>query len=100
MLIAETPKMTPSPVDQDELDLPVGLQSVWAITFSVLYLVVITASILMYLAVVRTMAVLGARGENVTTFLVMFLGFSTLVECALVVEVNFNNIWHLPLHNP
>jgi len=72
-------------VEQDEFDIQQGLQSVWAITFGVLYLLVMSISIILYLLTVRAIAKNGRR-ENVTYFLVLFLFFAALVEYALVIE--------------
>jgi len=72
-------------VEEDEFDIQQGLQSVWAITFGVFYLLVMSISIVLYLLTVRAIAKNGRR-ENVTYFLVMFLFFTALVEFALVIE--------------
>jgi len=72
-------------VEQDEFDIQQGLQSVWAITFGVLYLLVMSISICLYLLTVRAVAKNGRR-ENVTYFLVFFLFFTALVEYALIIE--------------
>jgi len=72
-------------VEEDEFDIQHGLQSVWAITFGVLYLLVMSTSIFLYLLVVRAVARNGRR-ENVTFFLIFFLFFTALVEYALIIE--------------
>ena len=72
-------------VEEDEFDIQQGLQSVWAITFGVLYLLVMSLSIFLYLLVVRAVARNGRR-ENVTYFLIFFLFFAALVEYALIIE--------------
>jgi len=72
-------------VEQDEFDIQQGLQSVWAITFGVLYLLVMSISVFLYLLVVRAVARNGRR-ENVTYFLIFFLFFTALVEFALIIE--------------
>ena len=72
-------------VEEDEFDIQRGLQSVWAITFGVLYLIVMSTSVLLYLLVVRAVARNGRR-ENVTFFLIFFLFFTALVEYALIIE--------------
>ena len=58
-------------VKQDEFDIQQGLQSVWAITFGVLYLLVMSISIILYLLTVRAIAKNGRR-ENVTSLYTSF----------------------------
>jgi len=72
-------------VEQDEFDIQHGLHSVWAISFGVLYLLVMSISIILYMLTVRAIAKNGRR-ENVTYFLVLFLFFTALVEYALIIE--------------
>lgn len=72
-------------VDADEWDIEAGIKSVLIIFFSVLYFVVITASIVMYLMMIRAMAITRTKTENVTYFLVLFLGFAALVEFSIII---------------
>ena len=72
-------------VEQDEFDIQHGLHSVWAISFGVLYLLVMSISIILYMLTVRAIAKNGRR-ENVTYFLVLLLFFTALVEYALIIE--------------
>ena len=83
--VLKKPSKMMNSVEQDEFDIQQGLQSVWAITFGVLYLLVMSISIILYLLTVRAVAKNGRR-ENVTYFLVFFLFFTALVEYALIIE--------------
>ena len=72
-------------VEEDEFDIQRGVQSVWAIAFGILYLMVMVTSIILYMLTIRAVAKNGRR-ENVTYFLIFFLFFAALVEFALIIE--------------
>jgi len=76
-------------VEQDDFDIQTGLQSTWAISFSVLYLIVISLSVLLYLATIRALAIHGRR-QAVTYYLVLLLFFAALVEFAVLIEEFMN----------
>jgi len=77
-----------SSVEQDEFDIQSPLQSSWAISFSVLYLVVMILSVLLYLSMVRAIAKTSVH--NLTYHLVFLLFFAALVEFALLLEEFMN----------
>ena len=59
-------------------------QSSWAISFSILYLLVMLLSVLLYLSLVRAIAKTSVH--NLTYHLVLILFFAALVEFALLFE--------------
>ena len=76
-------------VEQDDFDIQSGLQSSWALCFSVLYLVVMVAVVGLYLAAIRALAIC-PRAHSVTYYLVILLFFTALVEFAIIVEEFMN----------
>ena len=60
------------------------IQSSWAISFSILYLLVMILSISLYLSMVRAIAKTSVH--NLTYHLVLLLFFAALVEFAILLE--------------
>ena len=70
-------------VENDEFDVQSGLMSGWAVTFCVLYIIVMVISIILYMLTVRAMA-LEIRSHNTTYLLVMLLFFAAVVEFGVI----------------
>ena len=70
-------------VEDDEFDVQSGLMSGWAVTFCVLYIIVMVISMVLYLLTVRAMA-MEIRSHNTTYLLVMVLFFAAVVEFAVI----------------
>lgn len=66
---------------EEELDIQSSLQHTWAVSFSLLYLLVMLLSTLLYLAVVRALA--RTATSSVTHHLVLLLFLAALVEFAV-----------------
>ena len=77
-------------VEKESYDIQSGLASTWAICFSVLYLMVMVLSVLLYLALVRALAT-SPRTSCVTYHLVLLLFFTALVEFAVLIEELMNS---------
>ena len=71
-------------VEDDEFDIQSGLQTGWAITFCVLYIIVMIVSILSYFVTVRAVA-LEVRAHNTTYLLVLLLFFTAIIEFGVIV---------------
>ena len=92
-------------VEDDEFDVQSGLQSAWAVTFCILYILVMVircvdiskyiyqylqyilylpASLVFYLVTVRAVA-LEVRAHNTTYLLVMLLFFAAVIEFGVIV---------------
>ena len=70
-------------VEDDEFDVQSGLMSGWAVTFCVLYIIVMLISIALYLLTVRALA-LEIRAHNTTYLLVMILFLTALLEFGVI----------------
>ena len=71
-------------VEDDEFDIQSGLKAGWAITFCVLYIIVMIISILCYFVTVRAVA-LEIRAHNTTYLLVLLLFFAAIIEFGVIV---------------
>lgn len=71
-------------VEDDEFDVQSGLQSGWAITFCILYIIVMIISIVMYFLTIRAVA-LEIRAHNTTYLLIMLLFFAAILEFGVIV---------------
>ena len=70
-------------VEDDEFDVQSGLMAGWAVTFCVLYIIVMMISIVLYLLTVRAMA-LEIRSHNTTYLLAMLLFFAAVIEFGVI----------------
>ena len=80
-------------VEDDEFDVQSGLQTGWAITFCVLYVIVMIVSILSYFVTVRAVA-LEVRAHNTTYLLVLLLFFTAIIEFGVIVGGKFNESFY------
>lgn len=71
-------------VEDDEFDIQSGLKFGWAVTFCVLYIIVMIISILCYFFTVRAVA-LEVRAHNTTYLLVLLLFFTAIIEFGVIV---------------
>ena len=71
-------------VEDDEFDVQSGLKNGWAITFCVLYIIVMIISIILYFITIRAVA-LEIRAHNTTYLLVMLLFFAAIIEFGVIV---------------
>ena len=71
-------------VEDDEFDIQSGLKAGWAITFCILYIIVMIISILCYFITVRAVA-LEVRAHNTTYLLVLLLFFTAIIEFGVIV---------------
>jgi len=71
-------------VEEDEFDIQSGVRNSWAISFCVLYLLVMSLSLALYLTTVRAVAVT-VRSQNPTNYLVLLLFLAATVEFGLMV---------------
>jgi len=73
--------------EREEFDIQRGLvlSQVWSAIFSIMHVLVLLISIILYLSVVRAIAN-NNRKENPTYFLILFLFFTSLVDHAIVIE--------------
>ena len=71
-------------VEDDEFDIQSGLKAGWAITFCVLYIIVMIISILCYFVTVRAVA-LEIRAHNTTYLLILLLFFAAIIEFGVIV---------------
>ena len=74
-------------VEDDEFDVQSGLKNGWAITFCVLYIIVMIISIILYFITIRAVA-LEIRAHNTTYLLVMLLFFAAIIEFGVIVGGN------------
>ena len=70
-------------VEDDEFDIQSGLMAGWAVTFCLLYIIVMVFSIVLYLLTVRAMA-LEIRSHNTTYLFVMVLFLAAVVEFGVI----------------
>ena len=70
-------------VEDDEFDVQSGLMSGWAVTFCVLYIIVMIISIVLYLLTVRALAI-EIRAHSTTYLLVMILFLTAMLEFGVV----------------
>ena len=80
-------------VEDDEFDVQSGLQTGWAITFCVLYIIVMIVSILSYFVTVRAVA-LEVRAHNTTYLLVLLLFFTAIIEFGVIVGGKLNESFY------
>ena len=71
-------------VEDDEFDIQSGLKTGWAVTFCILYLIVMIISILCYFLTIRAVA-LEVRAHNTTYLLVLLLFFAAIIEFGVIV---------------
>ena len=71
-------------VEDDEFDVQSGLQAGWAITFCVLYIIVMLISFTLYFITVRAIA-LEIRAHNTTYLLIMVLFLAAIIEFGVIV---------------
>ena len=76
-------------VEDDEFDIQSGLKTGWAVTFCILYIIVMIISILCYFLTIRAVA-LEVRAHNTTYLLVLLLFFAAIIEFGVIVGgINF-----------
>ena len=71
-------------VEDDEFDIQSGLKTGWAVTFCILYIIVMIISILCYFLTIRAVA-LEVRAHNTTYLLVLLLFFAAIIEFGVIV---------------